>query len=74
MTAAFFLSVVLLALAMSFMALKIMFSKSGKFPEYRIGHNKDMHKMGISCVKHEEIKNHREESNAGCCGCGRGLC
>ncbi len=70
MKGAFFLSVVLLSISMLFMALKILVRKNGKFPEYRIGHNKDMHKIGITCVKHEELKNHREAKNTGCCGCG----
>ena len=64
------ISIVLLAFAMAFMAVNILLRKNGKFPVYSIGHNKNMQKMGISCVKHDEIKSHRQLSEGGCCGCG----
>ncbi len=65
------ITLVMLSLAMLGMMLKIIVKKKGKFPEYRVGHNRDMHKMGISCVKHDEIKCHEEmlKGNQGCAGC-----
>ncbi len=51
-----FISVILLSAAMLGMALNILVRKKGKFPAYQVGHNRDMHKLGITCVKHDEIK------------------
>ena len=50
------LALVLLSLYMLGMMLNIMINKKGKFPAYRVGHNKEMAKMGLKCVKHEEIR------------------
>ena len=65
------ISVLMLSLAMLGMMLKILVKKKGKFPEYRVGHNRHMAKKGIKCVKHEEIRCRREmmKGNAGCAGC-----
>ena len=65
------ISVILLSLAMLGMMLNILVRKKGKFPEYRVGHNRNMHKKGISCVKHEEIRCHtkRLKELEGCAGC-----
>ncbi|MBE0652777.1 MAG: hypothetical protein IH594_03205 [Bacteroidales bacterium] len=53
------------------MALSILFKKNGRFPAYQVGHNKDMKKLGITCVKHDEIKCHRKMlKDSGCEGCG----
>jgi hypothetical protein len=65
------LAVVLLSLSMAGMMLNILIKKKGKFPEYRVGHNREMHKKGISCVKHDEIRchNQRMKASEGCIGC-----
>lgn len=65
------ISVVLLSLSMAGMMLNILIRKKGRFPEYRVGHNRAMHKKGISCVKHDEIRCHnkRMKQDEGCIGC-----
>jgi hypothetical protein len=65
------IAVVLLGLSMAGMMLNILVKKKGKFPEYRVGHNRDMHKAGISCVKHDEIRCHnkRLKESEACAGC-----
>jgi len=50
------ISFILLSLSMIGLAFNILFRKKGKFPAYRVGHNPQMRKIGITCVKHEEIK------------------
>ncbi len=55
------LSVVLISLSMLGLGLNILIKKKGKFPSYQVGHNKDMHKLGISCVKHDERKDLRKK-------------
>jgi len=56
---------------MAGMMLNILIKKKGKFPEYRVGHNRAMHKQGISCVKHDEIRCHnkRQKQSEGCSSC-----
>jgi len=67
------LSFILLGIAFAGLALNILIRKKGKFPAYRVGHNADMKKMGIHCVKHEEQKCHRENLKKpvekDCAGC-----
>jgi len=65
------ITLVLLSISMLGMMLNILVKKKGKFPAYRVGHNKDMAKLGVKCVKHEEINCHKrllKEANA-CTGC-----
>ncbi len=64
------LSVALIALSMLGLGLNILIKKNGKFPAYQVGHNKDMHKLGVSCVKHDEKKAHykrRKKNDCGAC-------
>ena len=65
------LALVLLSLSMLGMMLNILVKKKGKFPAYRVGHNKDMAKLGLKCVKHEEIRCHKKmlKEAADCSGC-----
>ncbi|MFC2079845.1 hypothetical protein ACFLRQ_00055 [Bacteroidota bacterium] len=74
-----FLNILLIAfilIGLSFLglALNILVKKKGKFPAYRVGHNSDMAKLGLKCVKHEEIRCHKErlknkEADDNCIGC-----
>jgi hypothetical protein len=66
-----FISAVLLSLSMLGLMLNILIKKKGRFPEYRVGHNRAMRQKGISCVKHDEIRCHNErmKENEGCVGC-----
>jgi len=64
------ITISLLSLSMIGMALNILVKKNGKFPAYRVGHNKNMKKIGITCVRHEEIKCHKKRLKEGdCAGC-----
>lgn len=69
------LSVVLISIAMLGMALNILVKKKGKFPAYQVGHNRDMHKIGISCVKHDEKKAHwKRRKGSDCDSCQQISC
>jgi len=65
------IAVVLISLSMMGMMLNILVRKKGRFPEFRVGHNRAMRQKGISCVKHDEIRCHNErlKENQGCAGC-----
>jgi hypothetical protein len=66
------LSFIIISISMVGMALNILVKKKGKFPAYQVGHNSDMAKLGIRCVRHEEIRCHKarlREKQNGCNGC-----
>jgi hypothetical protein len=66
------LSIVLIGLSMLGLALNILVNKKGKFPAYRVGHNSNMAKLGVKCVKHEEIRCHKarlKENEDDCLSC-----
>ena len=65
------ITLILLSLSIAGMMLNILVKKRGKFPEYRVGHNRAMHKKGVSCVKHDEIRCHnkRLKESEDCIGC-----
>jgi len=54
---------------------KILFNKQGKFPITSVGHNPEMKKLGITCVKHDELKCYSKtkkgiENKGTGCSCG----
>ncbi|MCF6240869.1 MAG: hypothetical protein L3J74_05935 [Bacteroidales bacterium] len=48
------ISIVFLGIAFMGFAVKIVFSKKSEFPETRIGHNKELRKRKIYCIKTEQ--------------------
>lgn len=76
----FIISLVLVAIAVLLMGIriffnKLLFNKQGKFPITAIGHNPEMKKLGISCVKHDELSCYSKkqkgiETTASGCSCG----
>ena len=64
------ISFILLCLAMAGMAITILVKKKGRFPAYRVGHNRNMNQMGIHCVNDEELRCHNKQSKEKECeGC-----
>lgn len=69
------ISIVFLGIAFFGFAVKIMFSKSGQFPETRVGHNKALRKKKIYCIKTEQkildkqIKKIRQDEGPACSSC-----
>ena len=51
--AVFLVTLALVALAVFGMCFNIIFRKDGRFPEYEVGSNKDMRRLGIRCMKEE---------------------
>jgi len=49
------ITVVLLGLAFLGLGIQIFFSKRRKFPEYEVGHNREMAKRKIRCMKAEQV-------------------
>lgn len=60
----FLTTLVLVALAFAGLGLNIFFRKNGKFPQTEVGSNKDMKRLGITCTKHDEMKEYRKEKQA----------
>ena len=48
------LSMALVGIAMFGFMLKVIFKPKGQFPETRVGHNKEMRKRKIYCVKTQQ--------------------
>lgn len=71
------------ALCVFGMCFNIIFRKGGKFPEYEVGENAEMRKLGIKCVRQEEAEERAKrrgkgtvkiECNESCSDCGQAQC
>jgi len=51
--ALFLVTLVLIGLGVFGMCFNIIFRKDGAFPEYEVGSNKEMRRLGIRCMKEE---------------------
>jgi hypothetical protein len=61
-------SAVLMGMAFAGLSISILIKKNGRFPVTSIGRNKEMHKRGITCVKHDEMNCRGKAGNrGGCC-------
>ena len=67
--ATFLAAAVLILLGVFGMCFNIIFRKDGKFPEYEVGSNEEMRKLGIRCMKEEqaEIWSRQDQSKAAAC-------
>ncbi len=63
------LSVVLVTIALIGLAVKILFTKGGRFPETHIGRNKEMAKRGIKCAQSIDVGCHPGDDLTGCSAC-----
>ncbi len=54
------LSILLLSVAVVAMAITILVKKDGKFPESKIGHNKEIRKKGIECAFTQDYKSQKQ--------------
>jgi hypothetical protein len=60
----------LILIVLCFAALGIRIWIKGEFTENEIGRNKNMRKLGIKCVKNEEIEQFNENNKCNACvGC-----
>ena len=57
----FLVTLVLVAVGVFGMCFNIIFRKDGAFPEYEVGSNKEMRKLGIRCMKEEMAEMDRKE-------------
>ncbi len=62
------LSSILMGIAFLALAFRILFVRHGRFPQTSVGKNKNMARLGITCVKHDEYKCWKE-GGAGGHGC-----
>lgn len=63
------ISFILLGIAFLGLAFRVFFVREGRFPQTSIGKNKQMRELGITCVKHDELKCHKDAGGVGGCGC-----
>ena len=66
----FLVTLVLVAAGVFGMCFNILFRKDGAFPEYEVGANKEMRRLGIRCMKEEMEEMGRKERplHAACTG------
>ncbi len=50
----FIITIIIIGLALLGLGIQTFFSKKKKFPETRVGHNKEMRKRKIYCIKTEQ--------------------
>ncbi len=69
------ISIIFIGFAVVGFAVKIIFTKSGEFPETKVGHNKELRKRKIYCIKTEQkiidkkIKKMKQLESASCSSC-----
>jgi hypothetical protein len=65
------LTIILTSISMLGLMMNILVKKKGRFPAYRVGHNKDMRRLGITCIKHDEIRcqDKKLKKKRNCNGC-----
>lgn len=44
------------------MCFNIIFRRDGHFPEYEVGENREMRRLGIKCARQEEAERQRQQS------------
>ena len=66
----FLVTLVLVGLGVFGMCFNLLFRKDGRFPEYEVGSNKEMRRLGIRCMKEEMEDLDRKERllHAACTG------
>ena len=66
----FLVTLVLVVAGVFGMCFNILFRKDGAFPEYEVGSNKEMRRLGIRCMKEEMEEMDRKERpvHAACTG------
>ena len=66
----FLVTLVLVGLGVFGMCFNLLFRKDGRFPEYEVGSNKEMRRLGIRCIKEEMEDLDRKERplHAACTG------
>ncbi len=52
----FILAAILVTIAFIALGVRIFFRRGGKFPETKVGHNRNMCELGITCAKCDERK------------------
>ena len=63
------ISSILLGIAFIGLSFRTLFMREGRFPETSIGKNKEMRKLGITCVKHDEMHCYKDITGSGGCAC-----
>ena len=64
----FLAAIVVLAVGVFGMCFNIIFRKNGQFPEYEVGSNKEMKKLGIKCFKDIDADLHNQPRHSICEG------
>jgi hypothetical protein len=53
-------AVVLIAIGVLGLAIQVIFKKTHEFPDYHVGHNKEMKNLGVTCMQtQDKIEQHK---------------
>lgn len=63
------LSVVLVGVAITGLAISMLLRKDGRFPETHISRNKEMRKRGITCAQKTDLGCNPVDGGGCCAGC-----
>ena len=62
----FLVSLLIISIGVIGMCFNIIFRKDGRFPDYEVGHNEDMKKLGIRSPRHSDCEGDYSEACEGC--------
>lgn len=64
------ITLILVALSGIFLGLRILLRQNGKFPQFHVGHNKEMRKRGIKCAQSTDTGCTPLNNSGSCSVCG----
>jgi hypothetical protein len=64
------ISLLLVALSGIFLGIRILLRPNGKFPQFHVGHNKEMRKKGIKCAQSTDTGCTPLSNSGSCSACG----
>ena len=64
----FLVSLLIISIGVIGMCFNIISRKDGRFPDYEVGHNEEMKKLGIRCYKDIDADLHRSPRHSDCEG------
>ncbi|MBS0010871.1 MAG: hypothetical protein KFF49_05655 [Bacteroidales bacterium] len=64
------ISIIIIGIALLGLAIKILFTRDGRFPETHVGRNKEMARRGIKCAQSIDVGCHPTDDFPACPACG----
>ena len=65
------ISVFIILVSLFFLGIRILFKSRGRFPQFHVGHNREMRKRGITCAQDTDIGCNPSGDSDTCLTCGK---